>query len=59
MLPYHTLPFCLWIKVMNARLTVCHYSVKNSLWFNLQATKKIRTNRRLIGETEHVRFCYC
>ena len=57
MLPYHTLPFCLWIKVMNARLILCHYSVKKSLWFSLQATK-IRTNRRLIVETEHVRFCY-
>jgi len=44
MLPYHTLPFCLWIKVMDPRLILHHFSVKKSLWFSLQATKKISTN---------------
>jgi len=29
---------------MEPRLILCHYSVKKSLWFSLQATKKISTN---------------
>jgi len=45
MRPYHTLPFCLWIKVMDTRLILCHYSVKKSLWFSLQA---ISTNTNSI-----------
>ena len=32
------------MKVMDPRLVLCHYSVKKSVWFGLQATKKITTN---------------
>ena len=55
MLPYHTLPFCLWIKVMDPRLILCHYSVKNSLWFSLQTTCK--QLRRSVQTSTQTFFC--
>jgi len=47
MLPYHSLPFCLWIKVMDPRLILYHYNLSRkvcgSAWKRLRRSVQAST----------------